>query len=321
MSSSQPPAPFPTSHTTYGDLCIILPIPPPPPTEFASRLTATLTPPPPRGAWLRLPFDAAHLPLLPIAHAAGFSLAHSVSSNILTLQRWAPVTPNPTPPGPHTDVGAAALVISSAGNVLVIRDAFDGSGRAHFPGGHVDEDEDGVAAALREAGEETGVRGAVGLGVLCVKTLLLNTLAPPPPVEEASPAGQKALQRTRFGTTNIGIFCLAAVADETLAPDPVEVAWAGWLPPLVAVAALREYESALLSAALELGLVDAAARVARGEAAGSHPALIRHSLTWTPRVEGAPYPTHYLTAFPSDVWDRALVAGRAAQASPPPALG
>jgi 8-oxo-dGTP pyrophosphatase MutT (NUDIX family) len=168
-----------------------------------------------RGAWLQIPFTTEGVRLLAFAQSVGFTLAHSVRDNIITLQCWRQDGMNPTPAGPITDCGACALVIDSRGRLLCIRERFDKSGKWHCPGGHVDAGEDFVTAAVREAWEETGVKCSA-LGVVGTHHLTLPLVPLQLDSAQVSPERRAlAEQSCRFGCLHHGVYVLCfAVGEE-----------------------------------------------------------------------------------------------------------
>ncbi|RML27423.1 NUDIX family hydrolase [Pseudomonas syringae pv. lapsa] len=102
-------------------------------------------------AWVTLPISNAQA--IPAFTAAGFSF-HSCLADQLTLVRrhvdhaFVPFIPT------HT-VGAGAIVINDAGELLVIRER--GSSGFKLPGGHVDDAERIRDSIVREVLEETGI--------------------------------------------------------------------------------------------------------------------------------------------------------------------
>jgi hypothetical protein len=139
----------------YGDLQVpaaLLPSDPASARSFLQRVLSDAN----RGVWVDIPFSSDYASVLPVAAELGFT-AHHAYKGVLTLQAWCrPRERNPTPPYGHHAVGAAALVVNADGAVLGIRERFDRTGLWHTPGGHTDEREDFITAAVREAREETG---------------------------------------------------------------------------------------------------------------------------------------------------------------------
>ena len=278
-----------------------------------------------RGVWLRIPYDGQHVHLLPAAHALGFTLAHHVADGVLTLQAWRGGPANPTPHYAHTDIGAGAFVVNSTGQILVIREKFDGSGFLHIPGGHVDAGEDVVTAAAREAREETGV-AAVALGVVAWRQLLLP-VSPPAGTRLSGGADcERQIQNVRFGSSNLAAFVLCATGSNDLAPDYGEVSFAGWVDVGTAIAGVHEHEAVLLRAMVETGQVAAAAAVAAGmhSCHGGDAAVAVASAPASPTIpylsssyavgtqhrrwEGCVYPAFLSSAYPPAVITAALEA-------------
>ena len=263
----RPDLPLFTFTNAYGDVQIGGRLP-----TDASAFEAALAPivsSASRGVWLRVPFDAEHVSLLPAAHALGFTLAHHVRDGVLTLQAWRGGPHNPTPAHAHTDIGAGAFVVNRDGHILLIRERFDESGRCHIPGGHVDAGEDIASAGVREACEETGVRGATALGIVCWRQLLLP-IPPPVGVVLDGPACEKQLQNTRFGSCNLAAFVLCYTRDDALAPDDAEISFAGWVPPDEALRTLHDHEAILLRAMVDAGQIAAATALARAPPDGTN---------------------------------------------------
>ncbi len=102
-------------------------------------------------AWVTLPISNAQA--IPAFTAVGFSF-HSCLADQLTLvrrhvsQAFVPFVPT------HT-VGAGAIVINNAGELLVIRER--GTTGFKLPGGHVDDAERIQDSIVREVLEETGI--------------------------------------------------------------------------------------------------------------------------------------------------------------------
>lgn len=102
-------------------------------------------------AWVTLPISNAQA--IPAFTAVGFSF-HSCLADQLTLvrrhfdQAFVPFIPT------HT-VGAGAIVINNAGELLVIRER--GTTGFKLPGGHVDDAERIRDSIVREVMEETGI--------------------------------------------------------------------------------------------------------------------------------------------------------------------
>lgn len=227
-----------------------------------------------RGAWLQLPFDDDGAPLLPVAHELGFRV-HSASHGMITLQAWRKrassadlpgSAPNPTPPVGHHAVGAGALVVNADGRILGIKERFDKSGSWLTPGGHVDESEGFIAAAVREAREEAGV-AVRALGIAGIYELHVGgpdaTNGYPHPLSAADRG--KLAQNRRFGSTHVGIIVLCYAADDRLSPDPEEIGHAAWITPEEFAAGAHEREAALVRALATGGQLAAAAVLARAE--------------------------------------------------------
>lgn len=219
-----------------------------------------------RGVWLRVPYDAAHVALLPAAHELGFTAVHHAVDGFITLQAWCKPGggANPTPTFACTDIGAGAFVVNSRGQLLGIREKYDASGLWHTPGGHVDAGEDVLTAGAREAWEETGVRAAP-LGVVGWRELLLP-MAPPaggPPL--TSPEDwEKQVQNIRFGSTNLAGYVLCvALSDGAPRPDPDEIAEAAWLEPADFADRAHETEAVYARCLASTGQLAAAAALAR----------------------------------------------------------
>ena len=164
-----------TIPNVYGDLQILGPLPTDP--DICSTAIDKLFQHSScqRGVWLELPI-ATHYKLFPLLITKGFTVHHSYQG-VITLQAWRkfdPITkqllPNPTPPYGYTGIGAGAIVINKDGKVLGIKEKFDTSNYLFPPGGHVDEGENWITAAIREAYEETGVISEP-LGIINIRQL------------------------------------------------------------------------------------------------------------------------------------------------------
>jgi 8-oxo-dGTP pyrophosphatase MutT (NUDIX family) len=258
--------------------------------EALTSLLASCT----RGVWLRLDWDSqAHL--LPVAQQLGFRLHHTYGS-LITLHAWCSPGRNPTPQYAHMSVGVGALVINSQGKMLAIREKFDSSGMYNVPGGHLDEGEDWVMGAVREAGEETGVQ-CYPLGITSMRLLHLPDTLPigaegtsgegvPGKRSQALRAAYRAAlngtdapiewdasrlgaweHKMRWGTGHHAVFTLAYAPTDTLAPDMGEVAEAVWLEPALFMAHAHPYAAFFVSCAEECGQLASASSCARAHAA------------------------------------------------------
>jgi 8-oxo-dGTP pyrophosphatase MutT (NUDIX family) len=280
----------------YGDLQVVGPLPADPSafTRFLSDLFAR--PDCDRGVWLELPWALAPTHSGP-AVAAGFRVHHA-SGGALTLQAWRSAKRNPTPPFAHTAIGAGAIVVNGRGEVLGIRERFDQIGLLFPPGGHVDEGEDWLEAATREAWEETGVR-CEAIGVLAARELQIRpqssssssssstslpsqqqSLASADPDDaDAVARAARAAQSLRFGSTHLAVHVLCAAADDDdapLRPDPEEIADARWHTVDDFVARAHPHIAVMVRAAADCGQIEAAAAHARAmrakaKAGGSGP--------------------------------------------------
>ena len=321
---TSPTSPLTEYVNAYGDTHIAGAVPTEPDAFVAvmQPIVARAT----RGVWLRLPFDEAHAPLLPHARSLGFDIVHHAVDGGITLQAWRGGPHNPTPAYAVTDVGASALVVAADGRILAVRERFDTSGRWHTPGGHVDAGEDVCAAAEREAREETGISGAVPLGVIAMRTLLLP--AAPPPDTLLLVEREKQLHNLRFGSTNVFVCVLLAAPRTDLSPDASEIAEAAWLSAADFIAGAHAHESALAQCALDHGHVAAAAAYAGELAAGAGavdralqlqlPHLFSPLVVDTPHAQwpGVDVRTQWLMAYPAADFARAIVAATAAIGTP-----
>lgn len=263
------------TRNAYGDLAIPAACVPADPDAFVAFLKEHLAAEK-RGIWLTLRFDAVQSRLLPLAQELGFKLHHSYG-DFLTLQAWVPSKPNPTPPYCHYAIGAAAFVINRERKVLAIRERFDHSGRYHVPGGHVDEAEDFITAAVREAREETGCVSRA-LGIAAFHELHLPFV----PSREHAPSltaedTAKMAQSTRFGTAHLGVFSLCYASNDALAPDAEEIAEAKWVDLEDFFERAHDHEVAMLRALVTNGNVDAAARLAASTSSSSAAAAVAAS--------------------------------------------
>jgi 8-oxo-dGTP diphosphatase len=69
----------------------------------------------------------------------------------------------PLPDRPYPDRPAAFIVAERDGRIAVVRVTLGGGGeRLDLPGGGIDPGETGAEAAMRECGEEAGLRVAIG---------------------------------------------------------------------------------------------------------------------------------------------------------------
>jgi 8-oxo-dGTP pyrophosphatase MutT (NUDIX family) len=227
-----------------------------------------------RGVWLRLPWSLNTL--VPVAAAHGFTPHHfSRASDSLILQWWCPnAGDNPTPRYAHVDHGCGAVVVNKRGEILAVKERF-GSGGWNLPGGHLDEGEDMLTCAAREAREETGVRvealGAIGLHETQYDAMPAFD-APREPGDDARVAA--AEHAARWGATHHGMWVLCCASDEALQPDPSEIAEARWLRRDEWRGAFSAPVNLLVETAYASGQVAAAAEAANGTLSSPIPYLI-----------------------------------------------
>nr|WP_268948919.1 NUDIX domain-containing protein [Pseudomonas tremae] len=152
-------------------------------------------------AWITLPISDAQA--IPVFTAAGFSF-HSCLSDQLTLvrrhfeQAFVPFIPT------HT-VGAGAIVINDAGELLVIRER--GTTGFKLPGGHVDPAERIQDSIEREVLEETGIESK------CDSIVAFTTKHP-----------------YQFGKSNIHFICrMTAMTQRINIQDTDEIEEAKWV--------------------------------------------------------------------------------------------
>lgn len=152
-------------------------------------------------AWVTLPITNAQG--IPVFTAAGFSF-HSCLSDQLTLvrrpfeQAFVPFVPT------HT-VGAGAIVINDAGELLVIRER--GTTGFKLPGGHVDPAERIQDSIEREVLEETGIESK------CDSIVAFTTKHP-----------------YQFGKSNIHFICrMTALTQRINILDTDEIEEAKWV--------------------------------------------------------------------------------------------
>lgn len=152
-------------------------------------------------AWVTLPITNAQG--IPVFTAAGFSF-HSCLTDQLTLvrrpfeQAFVPFVPT------HT-VGAGAIVINDAGELLVIRER--GTTGFKLPGGHVDPAERIQDSIEREVLEETGIESK------CESIVAFTTKHP-----------------YQFGKSNIHFICrMTALTQRINILDTDEIEEAKWV--------------------------------------------------------------------------------------------
>lgn len=152
-------------------------------------------------AWVTLPISNAQG--IPVFTAAGFSF-HSCLTDQLTLVRrpfehaFVPFIPT------HT-VGAGAIVINDAGELLVIRER--GTTGFKLPGGHVDPAERIQDSIEREVLEETGIESK------CESIVAFTTKHP-----------------YQFGKSNIHFICrMTALTQRINILDTAEIEEARWV--------------------------------------------------------------------------------------------
>lgn len=207
---------------------------------------------------------------------------------------------------------SAAVIDPKAGKALLV--AHHANGTWQFPGGHVDDNEEPSAAALREVLEETGVTGTLvftGPDRLAIGTLLL-----PQPIlvgERPAPAkpalGEPAHRHIDF------LYLVIADSTAPVTHQADENSGAAWFDyaEIRSVNGVREDVPAQLTAALA---ADSARQAAEAER------LARNPLTWRPAEDdlqvadsvrlvpaGADAAWYTLTYFPRRSWDLSLLAG------------
>ena len=296
----------------YGDLQTTEPSEfAPTPAAFAAQLDALLArPDAARGVWVRLPWSRAEL--LPPLAARGFKPHHWAHGDAhLVLHAWRKGGRNPTPLYAHADIGCGAFVVNAAGHLLGVCERYDTSGRMNPPGGHLDEGEDLLSCAAREAREEAGV-DAVALGVACLHEKAMPWALPPgaPPPDAATRGAQE--HAARWGTLHHGFWVLLAARSDALTPDPAEVTRAEWVPPERWAASFSPWVLVMLRAAEASGQIAAAAAAAaalRGGAKGPFcvPALLGGTAADLRNRYGGAHPHFFYHSQPA-----ALFAGAAA---------
>lgn len=130
-----------------------------------------------------------------------------------------------------------------------------------MPGGHVDEGESFVDAAVREAWEESGCR--VQPISIAAWYELQMPFVPPPEVVRTPDDEAKMEQSIRFGTTHFSACVLCVALDDTLTPDPEEIAEAAWLEPEEFARRTHPHMAVLTHAIVRAGLCAAIARFAQ----------------------------------------------------------
>lgn len=152
-------------------------------------------------AWVTLPINHAHA--IPIFTAAGFSF-HSCLTDQLTLVRR-PTDQAFVPFIPTHTVGAGAIVINDAGELLVVRER--GTNGFKLPGGHVDAAERIQDSIEREVLEETGIQSK------CDSIVAFTTKHP-----------------YQFGKSNIHFICrMTALTQLINVQDTAEIEEAKWV--------------------------------------------------------------------------------------------
>ena len=159
-----------------------------------------------RLAWLKIPI--AKSAFIPHAVAAGFVFHHAEESYVMLTRRLregAFVPANAS----HT-IGAGAVVINAARELLVVVERYHAKDRPNFykmPGGMLNQGEHLQAGAMREVLEETGIRTRFE-SVVCYRHQHANL----------------------FGKSNIYFVCRLAPLNNEINLDPEEIAEARWMP-------------------------------------------------------------------------------------------
>jgi len=152
-------------------------------------------------AWVTLPISRAKA--IPVFTAAGFSF-HSCLADQLTLVRR-PVDQAFVPFIPTHTVGAGAIVVNEAGELLVVKER--GTTGFKLPGGHVEAAERIQDSIEREVLEETGITAK------CESIVAFTTKHP-----------------YQFGKSNIHFICrMTALTQRISVLDTAEIEEAKWV--------------------------------------------------------------------------------------------
>ncbi|XP_057843836.2 nudix hydrolase 2 [Cryptomeria japonica] len=128
--------------------------------RFASSLKASLTHwarQGKKGVWIKVAKEQAKL--VPVAIEEGFWYHHAEPSYVM-LAFWIPETPCTIPDNASHQVGIAAFVYNSKGEVLVVQEKcgpYKDSGLWKMPTGRIKQGEGIKEGAVREVREETGI--------------------------------------------------------------------------------------------------------------------------------------------------------------------
>jgi ADP-ribose pyrophosphatase YjhB (NUDIX family) len=159
-----------------------------------------------RLAWLKVPIAKAAL--IPHAVEAGFAFHHATVEHLMLTRR---LREGVFIPGDSTHfIGAGAVVINAANELLVIKESYHVREGRHFyklPGGLLDPGEHLSTAVLREVFEETGVRTQFE-SVVCFRHQ----------------------HGFRFGKSDFYFVCRLAPLSTEINLDPEEIAEARWMP-------------------------------------------------------------------------------------------
>jgi 8-oxo-dGTP pyrophosphatase MutT (NUDIX family) len=160
-----------------------------------------------RLVWLKLPIAASAR--IPDAVDNGFVFHHARPDYVMLVRRLQPNAFVPTDASHF--IGAGAVVINAARELLVIRERYGGSSNRKpffkMPGGLLDPGENLVAGVMREVLEETGVQTRFE-SVVCFRHQ----------------------HGYRYGKSDFYFVCrLSPISDEVNA-DPEEIAEARWMP-------------------------------------------------------------------------------------------
>ena len=155
--------------------------------------------------WLGIP--SARAELVPIATATGFAFHHCTRELLMLTRRLDPDAV--VPPFASRTIGAGAVVISAAQQVLTVLERYELNVRPQYwklPGGMIEPGEYLADGIVREVREETGIEAQFD-GIL----------------------GLRHHHRGQFGTSNIYFICKLTPLSEKITLDTSELAKATWM--------------------------------------------------------------------------------------------